>query len=38
MIQLVQRQGRLIRPVEVKTARLYVVYAENTYEFVERYY
>jgi superfamily II DNA or RNA helicase len=31
--QLVQRQGRLIRPVEGKTARLYVVYAENTYEY-----
>ncbi len=31
--QLVQRQGRLIRPVQGKTARLYVVYAENTYEY-----
>jgi superfamily II DNA or RNA helicase len=31
--QLVQRLGRLIRPVQGKKARLYVVYAESTYEF-----
>jgi superfamily II DNA or RNA helicase len=31
--QLVQRQGRLIRPVQGKRARLYVVYAEGTYEY-----
>jgi superfamily II DNA or RNA helicase len=31
--QLVQRLGRLIRPVQGKKARLYVVYAEGTYEF-----
>jgi superfamily II DNA or RNA helicase len=31
--QLVQRQGRLMRPVEGKTAKLYVVYAESTYEY-----
>ena len=31
--QLVQRQGRLLRPVEGKKARLYVIYAENTYEY-----
>jgi superfamily II DNA or RNA helicase len=31
--QLVQRQGRLIRPVQGKKARLYVVYAEGTYEY-----
>jgi superfamily II DNA or RNA helicase len=31
--QLVQRLGRLIRPVAGKRARVYVVYAEGTYEF-----
>jgi superfamily II DNA or RNA helicase len=31
--QLVQRQGRLMRPLEGKTAKLYVVYAESTYEY-----
>jgi len=31
--QLVQRQGRLLRPAEGKRARLYVIYAENTYEY-----
>jgi superfamily II DNA or RNA helicase len=31
--QLVQRLGRLIRPVQGKRARVYVVYAEGTYEF-----
>jgi len=31
--QLVQRQGRLMRPVEGKTAKLYVIYAESTYEY-----
>lgn len=31
--QLVQRLGRLVRPVAGKRARVYVVYAESTYEF-----
>jgi superfamily II DNA or RNA helicase len=31
--QLVQRLGRLIRPVQGKRAHVYVVYAEGTYEF-----
>jgi|GEM_PF-5937653 len=31
--QLTQRQGRLVRPVEGKKARLYVVYGKNTYEY-----
>jgi superfamily II DNA or RNA helicase len=30
---LVQRLGRLIRSIAGKKARLYVVYAEYTYEF-----